>query len=369
MREDVSNLKPDGTRRPRRRAERAGAAAQDGQGQLRPEVPPSSNTGAENRKRVVNGPDGKVLVDWFAFTLREMAAEDVRDVVEGYIGEPLLLRPGGRDWYERCAVSPSGAFVCWNETGRMAEMGVHVELPGKACGVLDEAQTRGLAAYVVAKRGKFSRIDLAHDDYAWVRSPGEVHAACKSAEAVTRAQNFDLVQSTRAGVEGVTLYVGARGGRQMLRVYDKNAESGGEIDAVRWELESRQEAADTLGRQLVLGNWGALWARRVSSFIDFRDPDSSAEVERRTRLDWFSRLVGAAERASAYPARALMTMARVERWFAKQVAPMAAVLLQHYGGSVDQIESLIVAGRRKWGRRHVALLAGSSPPSWALSPA
>ena len=83
--------------------------------------------------------------------------------------------------------------------------------------------------------GKPTRCDVALDDYRRIVSPGEVHETLQGPDVVTHAQKVLTQQGGVVGsrdLTGATVYLGAPGSRQRIRVYDKGLESGGEMDCV-----------------------------------------------------------------------------------------------------------------------------------------
>ena len=60
----------------------------------------------------------------------------------------------------------------------------------------------------------------------------------------TQTKKMQFITSTQT--RGATFYCGARGGDRYLRIYDKNYESNGEIDSVRYEMQLRGERANAI---------------------------------------------------------------------------------------------------------------------------
>jgi len=298
-------------------------------------------------KRGVN----RVSVDWLAFTLKGATVDAVLRSVETYLGEPLLDAVGGGvPGYTHHRVGASGARLCWSESADMERreaMGVHVVLPGKACASLDEDSMRGLLLWATTI-GHATRCDLALDDWERTVEPRAVMGAWEHGEAVTHARSWRFIQSD----SGDTFYVGKRGakngGLQLLRVYDKGAESGGAIDAIRYELETHGEVAQFMASALVRRNWGEVWAERVVSYVDFRIGGK--------RSPWFRRLVGEARRASAYAPVALRGMLETMAWLEGGVSAMLATVFEAVGGDMSFVQRLLAVGQERRTERHRQLL-------------
>jgi len=235
---------------------------------------------------------------------------------------------------------------------------VHASLPGQWCRALSEEQMMEVVGWLLFAGASVSRLDLAGDDYDKRVMPADVWEAVKAGECVSHTQKRTFTESWKGG--GSTVAFGARSGRQYLRVYDKAAESLGQVDAVRWELETKDEAAQSLLVQLMeyAGRWGELFKARLVQFVDFKEVGGS-NATRRKRAAWFAELVGAAEKARVYGAVALRTVEKVAAWLEKQVAPSLAVVFQVMGGDLGYLSRVVELGRRRWRSGHHTLLASA----------
>ncbi len=311
-----------------------------------PIEPPSSNTGAENR----SGPM-RSLVDWCGATLKTLTEEEVLTVLRGYAEGDWYDVGRGAKWYRRQFIGPGGARVLWDSTVSVDEGQVRVELTGEFCGMLSESKMRGVLAWVHA-HGHASRLDLACDDTSKVVMPEDLRDAQRRGEMVTHAQKWKWEESGGPG-GGTTFAVGKRGGHRYLRSYDKERESLGAVPTVRHELEFRDADADRVLEKLIMGDWGAVWAEELVSFVDFRDRASNSEIENCARMPWFEELVGAAKKCRRYDAKPPMTFEQADDWLARQVAPVFAAVMERYGSRArDRIVELMVSGEKRWSVKH-----------------
>lgn len=85
-----------------------------------------------------------------------------------------------------------------------------------------------------------SRIDVCCDDYSKKYSPRYYLRKYDSGDMVTRMRMINFYVDPVTG--GETFAIGSRR-KKMVRVYDKNLESGGSIDAIRYEIEMHGNAA------------------------------------------------------------------------------------------------------------------------------
>jgi len=306
----------------------------------------------------------QLSLDWYSVTLHPTSEIPV-DVPQAQLAASLALGCEVGDWvetergaygYQRGMVGPGGARLWWDAPGRDD---LHVSFPGQACRISGRERLVRFLRYALVHGGKPTRCDVALDDYHRIVSPGQVQATLQGPDVVTHAQKVLTQQGGVVGsrdLTGATVYLGAPGSRQRLRVYDKGLESAGEMDCIRWELESRKEAAETMAVALAYQNWGEVMASRLVGFVDFRDVDSHSEVEKRQRLPWFQLLVGLAKKASAYPPQVARTVEEVVNWLDKAIGPSLAVAMAFWQGDIGPLTDIIRDGKQRWKPKHRAML-------------
>lgn len=212
-----------------------------------------------------------------------------------------------------------------------------------------------------ANRAKATRIDAAIDDWERVVAPAGVWDAKLCGDIVTHAKRKVFTQdgSDDAPPGADTVNIGARSSRVMLRVYDKRAQApAAGIDAIRWELELKAEAAAQAQYALAVKPWANLFASYLYRFIDFRDHMSDSNPTRRTQLGWWSDFLGGCEQAASYMQVPVISSAKTEAWIEKQTAPSLAAVFANKGGDVHYLEELVVKGRERWGEKHRLIAAG-----------
>ena len=317
-----------------------------------------------NFERSYVDPDGAVT--WFD------QLDEVKRAVwagSGIETSEWVDQPHGWNGYQQSSIAPGGALLAWNAIGRDD---YHVSLPGQACGMFSEVSMRSFLRYSQNKNAKCTRLDINLDDYDRIVSPLQVEQAAQGPDIVTHVHRGMTQRGFAIGTEettGVTVYIGQPSSRQRLRVYDKGLESNGEIDAVRWELQSRAEAAETLLPLLGVFNdgsllsWGETFSSRLVSFVDFRNSeDHPTDARQRKRLDWFTALVGSAEKASAYPPRKPRYIEDVESWVEKSVGPSLRLLMEHWqDDNLTELRRIMAEAHLK--PKHEAILARGRSPS------
>jgi len=306
-----------------------------------------------------------LAIDWLSISVHPTSLVDV-DVEQVQLAVSLVLGCEPGDWvileigkygYRQAMLGPAGAQIWWDSPGRDD---IHITLPGQACQVAGEKRLRSFIKYALSHGGKASRCDVNMDDYRRVIEPEAALAEIKGPNAVTHARAWLVQHGGDVGSEdmtGITVYVGAPSSRQRLRIYDKGMESGGELDCVRWEVQARKQAAETLVQQLAAGEWATVIRARIMAFIDFRDVDSHTETQKRVRLTWWEKLMLGVKKGRVYLPKPLKTMEQVHDWVRDSIGPSLALLVTGSGGDLGVLTSIVDYGRVRMKPRHRAMLA------------
>ncbi|MDZ4784349.1 MAG: replication initiation factor domain-containing protein [Planctomycetia bacterium] len=244
-------------------------------------------------------------IDWFAFTVKGALRSFVLELVAEVLGPEWrtweVLRRAERR--ERTK-GPFGSLmeVDWKEKW------VHVQIKGQGCGAVGVEQLMRLHDVLLAKLGAAyiaKRVDVAWDDYTKSITPAQFRERfwdaarrCKRLEVVCKAKRGHAREDD--GPEGGGSYtVGERVSKRLLRIYDKAAESGGKVNAVRIELECKEEVAGDVLHAMAasIGNRSAAALRFLVGFIDFRDVEFGKTIRERRRSAWWQAFVGEAKKA------------------------------------------------------------------------
>ena len=296
----------------------------------------------------------------------------------GVSPEDWFELPRGRNGYARAIQGPNGSHVDYAPIGESERFDFHVTLSGKACGAVGHERMVKLLQYMERAGTKYTRIDIVIDDFDKVMTPAGLEEIIKVPKDGDDALGEWVSHASKwLGLEGGdmgcgddtadTIYIGSPKSRNYLRVYDKEAESKGEIPAIRWELQCRGESAETLGPLLAQGDWKIAIPQRFVSFIDFRARDKK-HIGPRTRLGWWKKLVEDAERANMYEAKALKTLEDMADWAIKTAAPTIAAIYQGTGENMAEMINFINDGtNRMKPRQKDAVLAWQSSGKGNLS--
>ena len=130
-------------------------------------------------------------LDWFAFTVPQTTVDEIGRVVGG-------------EWFET-TTGFRGYPTCWlTNPGRhgVGKLGtgvprnakeVHVDLSEGIVSTWDEPKIRSVLAWLFAREGHITRMDVALDDRAAGVSIAQVKHAVDDGQAVTRSQNFQVL--------------------------------------------------------------------------------------------------------------------------------------------------------------------------------
>lgn len=195
-------------------------------------------------------------LDWLAFTWKSSPYFCENEFekflaafpeLASFYDEGCLIRDlGAQKWYDQVFMFNEMCMVSYKTeqfSGQRynVNMGVNVSVPAHGLEWFFNLMGYDLndCSYAfedLVKRGcKMSRIDIAYDDYFKHFTPTDYSRFYINNQIVT---NFKKIRFISSGSKDTgTIYFGTRSGGKMLRIYDKNYESDGKIDAIRYEFE------------------------------------------------------------------------------------------------------------------------------------
>ncbi len=290
--------------------------------------PPAGNTGVGittppgSRLRVRPSEGVGVSLGWLSCTWvgHFAALPDFLSWAAAFVGD---LLPVARRWrgYEVVHAGEHGVLLGVKvRDGGALEL--HLDVPARVLEALEHDALHALLECVGLHAQNVSRCDVTLDDWQKVITPAQLDVLTSGADdayalnrehLVTRAKESQFIRS-KGPTGGDTWYLGGKSGEARLRVYDKARESGGEVDAIRWELQLRGDRAkdavvalvvaarrvsDPAGRRdsgAAVGGtlaevMGEQWCEQLVRFVDFRDRSQDVNISRCPRLGWFTALV------------------------------------------------------------------------------
>jgi hypothetical protein len=118
----------------------------------------------------------------------------------------------------------------------------------------------------------FSRIDLSCDIFDSGYLAHKIYQDLENGSKIFGRRKIEVRKQPGVG-NGLTIYVGARTSPKCLRIYDKNAESQGEIGATRFEFELKADASEAvterLRQELGWSNVTGLFNHMLLQFADW----------------------------------------------------------------------------------------------------
>lgn len=201
-------------------------------------------------------------VDWISFT--HISDADCDQLNEFYAAFPeiheFVLNHEHIHYFDRhyefAYMIDNTLLLKFDSKENQYQAGVNVQIPShgirdfaKLLGLDpdDDSSAVGLFKILKSRNCRLSRLDLAYDDFSKTFRPLDFNKWMCNRQIVSRSKKWGFISSARENgtFYGDTFYLGSRSGKY-LRIYDKDIESGGEIDSIRYELELHSENARPL---------------------------------------------------------------------------------------------------------------------------
>ncbi|EMN90522.1 replication initiation factor domain-containing protein [Leptospira weilii] len=199
------------------------------------------------------------FVDWLSFSIEY--SDDAWDWLHAVFGELKIEEKGTTTGHTHQFRTSADVFGAFSPERRSQK--IYISLSSKALfnfGASKETLTT-LIQGAIKLQGRFTRIDLAQDDYEGKLNLPFIYEKLQRKEVATRFRGyskyeapFDLVTSgslfkdPKLGKLGYTIYVGAfRGSNVFVRIYDKKLQTGQECAWPIWnrvEFQLNHDAAD-----------------------------------------------------------------------------------------------------------------------------
>ena len=212
--------------------------------------------------------EGAFLLDWLEFTFMPGYGYDGNELWMDF----LDAFPEFEDEFATTVMSPKGQNGYTNVyrftdlysiafSPEDARMGVHVIFPShglsKLCelfnleSVDDYAPAQKLFQILNERNCRVTRLDICFDDYTKYFKPEDFANFMLQGRLSSKHRHW-IYNSSMQG-SGSTFYLGKRGRDRLFRCYDKAYESGGAIDAIRYELELKGNWATQLQKDIADG--------------------------------------------------------------------------------------------------------------------
>lgn len=325
-----------------------------------------------------------VTIHWQRYSFDYKDIGDVAAFVSAFYGDY------GMD--EFCALNYTTRFIWSNGVSlnfdsdperrkRLHRDRITLDVPGSACDELTCPDLLLLFDGCQELGGKCTRLDIAFDDYGRMvtfdelRSiaarhdySGFIVASANWTHNRTRKENDGLVY------DAVTFGRRAsKGSGAFLRVYDKNLESNGESNCIRWELELSQHKAQKAFTYLAgcdgnLEVFATVCGAIIGGCINFVHRTERAgdkNIIRLSEYDWWASIKKTLGILSLRIAKKTNTLTGTIEWVERQVAPSLALVDKAFRSKRDYFNYMchlleVGESRMNYNQRQLAKQHGGS---------
>ena len=212
---------------------------------------------------------------------------------------------------------------------------ITLEVPGKA---LDELAADELALFIegcfVALEGKCTRCDIFFDDYSRLIEPKDLHGAIDRNDyaGFSKAHKKQTIERGRLIHDEVMFgRRGQNGSGKYLRIYDKNLESDGEKNCVRYEVEFSQDKAHKVFMMLAktvgdIDAFATMCGSLVGGCINFVHRTGEKNLGRLQVYDFWQIITDTIGTLHVRSEKKINTVTGVREWVQRQVSPSLACL-------------------------------------------
>lgn len=245
----------------------------------------------------------RLKLDWLSFTYK-VDPDQLEDglcefdyflldfpQIEKHLQDALILNRSR--FYEHVLQVDKNIMISYCDEDKSGfGQGVNVSIPGSGLAILydwfdlpkDGDTLLALFQHLKAHHCQISRIDIAYDDFDKIITPFQYAKWKIDKNMVTRYCKCQFVACDSE--KGSTFYLGSRKSGKMLRIYDKDYESKGEIKSIRYEFELRREFGRMFFDWILEGN-NFIFEEYLLSWFDIKDFSSNKNRTQAPRLKEF----------------------------------------------------------------------------------
>lgn len=214
-----------------------------------------------------------------------------------------------------------------------------LDVPGGCCDELTAPDLLLLLEGCEKFGSKCTRIDVFWDDYSRIVSPKDIQVIVDKGDfsmfqiaSKSSTKNRTLKKNDGLTYDAVTFgRRGTKGSGKYLRIYDKNLESKGESNCVRWECEFSQGKAHKVFTALagVEGNldfFATICGSLIGGCITFVHRTGEKHISRLNVYEWWNLIVKSLGKLSVRIAKKKNTLTGMFVWQERQVSPSLACI-------------------------------------------
>ncbi|MBY5002399.1 replication initiation factor domain-containing protein [Streptococcus suis] len=270
--------------------------------------------------------DSRFIIDWLSFTIpveyaRTLTRDNVMAIVRRIgLNFEFEERDRGRYGYTKSLNFADCILVLFNEFDEMApierqeqvkNMGIHLEITGQGCryleSVIDE-QWQVFFEVLNSYKVKYSRLDIALDDYDGMLDFKVIEKKVKAGEVISTSKKRDVEETievnkkekfdNKGNSKGKTIYFGTRSSSVFIRLYDKKKEQenkGIVVDVDFWqryEIVLRKEKAEDFIERYIAGEtFDYLYLGVIAGAIRFVDKGIDTNKARWKTSDFWEKFL------------------------------------------------------------------------------
>lgn len=294
--------------------------------------PPSVTRGLDSQKLNETG------IHWLRMSFSDKKLNAVKEWVSNFYGKTEEDARGLWGYTNRMFWA-SGAALFYDSDPQRSETihrnRVTLEMTGRVC---DRLSSCDLQLFVEGCRvldGRCSRIDIFFDDYDRVIAPCDLHEIIDRGDFSGFRKWKKLNEGLKKkGIDHDEVSFGRRGqkgGGKYLRIYDKNLESDGDQNCIRWEVEfSGEKAHGVFNKLAACGGdstaFATICGALVGGSINFVHYDGEKNLNRLDVYDFWQKITGTLGRLRIRTIRKPNDVVGMTYWIERAVTPTLACL-------------------------------------------
>jgi DNA relaxase NicK len=301
-----------------------------------------------------------------ALTIIDLLQQTFDDHIEFH---PDLPDTNGKRWDGHSTTSLRGTKVWWDAPTDDKAGQLYCYFGGAVLGAATHRAAQDLFACLSAMYGgDCKRFDVALDDFDKEIPLDQVELDVRAGN-VSGSRSFQFTESGKIGeaATGKTIYLGSAQSDKRIRIYDKSTQTGGEVDAIRVEVQFRDSKAQTAFLGWIDFDAGAVdvgapqyLAALVTGAVKFCDRSKGDKnIDRCPMLPWWENLVNRVGQGIKVAApRVVKTLEKCMGWIDYQVSRSLALIKRAMGdGFTHYIDAVTTLGDERLTAREFAILA------------
>jgi len=288
---------------------------------------------------------------WLRNSFNYKSLEQVKTYISYFWGEPELCYRGILSYSTRW-LWQSGVSLCFDSDPELREKAhrgrITVDVPGKAC---EELTATDLLLYIQGCQnygGRCTRIDVFFDDYNRTICPKDLQAVVDKGDfslfrIASKNQTLNRTIKKNNGVTYDAVTFGRRGSAgsgKYLRVYDKNLESNGKENCVRWEVEFSQKYAEKAFNLIARGDgnlevFAATCGGLVGGCISFVKRTGTKHIDRLDVYKWWMDITDFLGVLVVRVSKKKNTLTGMMEWTERQISPTLYVIAKAFRSEQD----------------------------------